>query len=71
MYIKKWANAPMFNDKMTQKYWSKYQIKGQSLNKFIHRFLFILVVSVKHWSAMLMLSKDCGTQEKEREREIE
>ena len=36
--------------------------------------LFILVASVKYWSAMLMLSKDCGTQrkiERERQRETE
>ncbi len=33
-------------------------------------FFLISVVAVEHWSAMLMLSKDCGTQRK-RERETE
>lgn len=69
MYIKKWANALLSNEKMTTKYWSKRQIKGQCLNQFSHQnvdffFFLILVVYVKHWSAMLMLSKDCGTQRK-------
>lgn len=59
----------MCNEKMT-KVWSKCQIKGQCLYVFNHHVYFfkISVVSVKHWSAMLMLSKDCGTQ---REREAE
>lgn len=37
MYIKKWANAPMFNEKMIEKYCRKCQIKDQRLNEFNHR----------------------------------
>lgn len=40
MYIMKWANAPMFNEKMTKKYWSRCQIKGQSLHVFNHHVSF-------------------------------
>lgn len=65
MYIKKWANAPMIDEKMTKKYCSKCEIKDHRLY-----FFFLSVVFVKHWSAMLMLSKDCGTQRKrDRQRE--
>lgn len=64
MYNKKLADAPFLKEK-TMKYWSKCQIKGQCLHEFCHQnveFFFTLVVFVKHWSAMLMLIKDCGTQ---------